>query len=68
MAEHRSQKRKPAETWREWIFALPDPKGRSILTKALEIFEKAKYGRVAVSDQDFIFLEEALRKLKVADN
>jgi hypothetical protein len=68
MAEHRSQKRKPAETWREWIFALPDPKGRSILTKALEVFEKAKYGRVPVSDQDFIFLEEALRKLKVADN
>jgi hypothetical protein len=67
LVEHRSQKRKPAETWREWIFALPDQNGRSILGRALEIFEKAKYGRVPVSDADFTFLEEAVRKLRRAN-
>jgi hypothetical protein len=66
IAEGRVRKRRPAETWREWIFGLPDPDGRSILTRALEIFEKAKYGRVSVSAADFAVLDESVRKLRSA--
>jgi hypothetical protein len=66
IAEGQTRKRRPAETWREWIFGLPDPDGRSILTRALEIFEKAKYGRVSVSAADFAILDESVRKLRSA--
>jgi transglutaminase-like putative cysteine protease len=66
IAEERTRKRRPAETWREWIFGLPDPDGRSILTRALEIFEKAKYGRASVSEADFAVLDESVRKLRSA--
>ena len=44
IAERKSQKRQAAQTWREWILGLPDSNGRSILTEALEIFEKANTG------------------------
>lgn len=64
LAERQVPKRRPAETWREWIFGLPDPNRRSILTKALEIFERSKYGRIPVSAEDFTLLEQAIRKLK----
>lgn len=66
IAERRSHKRKPGETWREWVFDLPDAAGRSILTRALEIFEKAKYGRLSVSAADFALLDESVRKLRSA--
>lgn len=66
IAEGKAQKRQAAETWREWILGLPDSNGRSILTEALEIFEKAKYGRMPVSTGDFALLEEAVRRLRTA--
>jgi protein-glutamine gamma-glutamyltransferase len=66
IAERRTHKRRPAETWREWIFGLPDTDGRSILTAAVEIFEKAKYGRRPVSATDFTLLDESVRKLRSA--
>jgi hypothetical protein len=66
IAERRNRKRRSAETWREWIFGLPDTDGRSILTAALEIFEKAKYGRRSVSAADFAFLDESVRRLRSA--
>ena len=66
IAERKAQKRQAAETWREWILGLPDSNGRSILTEALEIFEKAKYGRMPVSTGDFALLEEAVRRLRTA--
>jgi transglutaminase-like putative cysteine protease len=66
IAERRTRKRRPAETWREWIIGLPDTAGRSILTTALEIFEKAKYGRRSVSASDFAFLDESVRRLRNA--
>jgi protein-glutamine gamma-glutamyltransferase len=59
-------KRSPEETWREWIFGLPDPHRRSILKKALVVFERSKYGRLAVSDSDFACLEDVIRELKGA--
>jgi hypothetical protein len=64
MAEQQTQRRKPAETWREWIFGLPDPNRRSILNKALEIFEKSKYGNIPVSAAEFELLEQTIRELK----
>lgn len=64
LAERRAQKRRPAETWREWIFGLPDPNRRSILTRALKIFERSKYGRVPASAEDFALLEETIKELK----
>jgi transglutaminase-like putative cysteine protease len=66
IAGRRSPQRRATETWREWIFDLPDSQGRSILTGSLEIFEKAKYGRLSVSAADFALLEESVRKLRSA--
>jgi len=64
LAQGRTDKRKPGQTWREWIFGLPDPARRSILSNALDIFEKSKYGRLPVSPAEFALLEEAIRGLK----
>jgi len=64
LAERRDGKRKPAETWREWIFGLPDVHRRSILSKALDIFEKSRYGHLPVSPAEFASLEQAIRELK----
>ena len=64
LAERQTLQRRPAETWREWIFGLPDPNRRSILRRALEIFEKSKYGRMPVSAADFVLLENTIRELK----
>ena len=65
LAEGASSTRSPTQTWREWIFGLPDPQRRSILARALVVFEKSKYGRLPVSAADFALLEEAVRHLKV---
>lgn len=65
LVERRVAKRLPAQTWREWIFGLPDSNRRSILTRALEVFEKSKYGRMPVSAAEFTLLEEAVRELKL---
>src|SRR5262249_2511782 len=64
LAERHSPRRNPAQTWREWIFGLSDPTHRSILTRALEIFERCKYGRMPVSAADFASLEQVIRELK----
>jgi hypothetical protein len=65
VAERTMPKRQPAETWREWTFGLPDPHRRSILRRALEVFERSKYGRMPVSGADFALLEETIRELKL---
>src|SRR5205814_10307990 len=62
LAEGRAGKRKPGETWREWIIGLPDIHRRSILSKALDIFEKSKYGRLPVSPAEFALLEESIKE------
>jgi transglutaminase-like putative cysteine protease len=64
LAEYRTPKRKPAQTWREWIFAIPDPTRRSILGRALAVFEKSKYGRMPASSADFALMEKVLQELK----
>jgi transglutaminase-like putative cysteine protease len=64
LAEGDAPTRSPGETWREWIFGLSDPHRRSILTRALLVFEKSKYGRAPVSHADFALLEQTIRELK----
>lgn len=66
LAERRAEKRRPMQTWREWIFGLQDPARRSILEKALQVFEKSKYGRVPISASEFKLLEQTIRDLKGA--
>jgi hypothetical protein len=63
LAQHHSPKRRPAQTWREWIVALPDPNRRSLLAGALAVFEKSKYGRQPASGEDFALMEQVLREL-----
>ena len=65
LAQTRATERRPAQTWREWIFGLPDPSRRSILEKALAVFEKSKYGRMPASSADFALLEETIKELKL---
>jgi protein-glutamine gamma-glutamyltransferase len=65
IAQRNAPKRQPSETWREWIFGLPDPQRRSILTRALIVFEKSKYGRLQASATDFAVLEDTIRLLKM---
>ena len=65
MAERHTTKRRPTQTWREWIFTLPDPNRRSLLARALAIFERSKYGRLPASGADFALMEQVLRELKL---
>jgi hypothetical protein len=65
LAERRVSQRAPGETWREWIFGLPDPDRRSILARALTVFERSKYGHMPASAEDFTLLEQTIRELKL---
>jgi hypothetical protein len=56
--------RRESETWREWIGIIPHDQYRSILERALEVFEKSKYGPEASSPADVAVLQEALRDLQ----
>jgi transglutaminase-like putative cysteine protease len=64
LVERDGQPRRPAQTWREWIFGISDPARRGYLAKALEVFERSKYGGLPASASDFILLEETIRELK----
>ena len=64
MAERTTRKREPAETWREWILGLPDPHRRSLLERALTVFEKSKYGQLPVSTEEFSLLEQTIQDVK----
>jgi transglutaminase-like putative cysteine protease len=64
LAERNDTSRNPGETWREWVFRLNDSGKRSLLRRALEVFEKSKYGRLPVSASDFILLEQTIRELR----
>ena len=56
--------RLPHETWREWLDGLPDGGKQSVVSAALEIFEKVRYGGVQISSQEFSLLEETIQQLK----
>ena len=57
-------RRHPAETWREWIGIVPHERCRSILQRALEVFERSRYGPDPSSPADVATLQEAVRELR----
>ena len=57
-------RRRESETWREWVGIVPNEQCRSVLQRALEVFEKSKYSPEAASAADVIVLQEALRELR----
>jgi hypothetical protein len=64
LADPEGKSRQPAETWREWMIGVSDPTRRSLLHRALSIYEKSKYGQMPVSASEFTVLEETIRELK----
>ena len=64
LAEKKSPQRLSSQTWREWIGSLSHPERRSILRRALEVFEKNKYGTEPSTAGDVVILQEALRDLR----
>ena len=64
LARGGTRARLPHETWREWLDGLPDASKQSVVSVALEIFEKARYGGVQISSEEFSLLEETIQRLK----
>jgi protein-glutamine gamma-glutamyltransferase len=64
LAEKKEPHRRKSQTWREWIGAVPHDQRRSILQRALEIFERAKYGPDTPSTNDVAVMQEAVRELR----
>jgi len=64
LAESEGPYRRRSQTWREWIGTVPHEQRRSILARALDIFEKSKYGRQAASPADLALLQQAIHDLR----
>ncbi len=64
LAESEGPYRSRSQTWREWITSLPHEQRRSILTQAVEVFEKSQYGRQPTSASDVAALRQALNDLR----
>jgi transglutaminase-like putative cysteine protease len=64
LAESEGPYRSDSQTWREWIVNVPHEQRRSILTRAVEVFEKSKYGRQATSPDDVAVLRQAVNDLR----
>jgi len=64
LAERKGSQRRSSQTWREWIAGVPQEERRTILTQALEIFERSKYGRETTPATDIARLQEAVRELR----
>lgn len=64
LAESEGPYRSRSQTWREWIVSVPHEQRRSILTRAVEIFERSKYGRESTSASDVARLRQALNDLR----
>lgn len=57
-------RRQQSETWREWIGIVPHDRYRAILQRALEVFERSRYGPDPSSPADVATLQEAVRELR----
>jgi protein-glutamine gamma-glutamyltransferase len=64
LAESEGPYRGKSQTWREWIVSVPHEQRRSILTRAVEVFEKSRYGRQATSEVDVAVLRQAVNDLR----
>jgi transglutaminase-like putative cysteine protease len=54
-----------SQTWREWLSGVVHPQRRTILQRALEVFERSKYGSGQTSREDVAILEHAVRELRL---
>jgi transglutaminase-like putative cysteine protease len=57
-------RRQQSETWREWIGIVPQDRCRAVLERALEVFERSRYGPDPSSPADVATLQEAVRELR----
>jgi hypothetical protein len=64
LAQERMEKRPDSQTWREWALRLSDPHKRSLLSRAVAIFERSRYGNQTPSAEDFKLLERTIRELR----
>jgi transglutaminase-like putative cysteine protease len=64
IAERKGSRRRESETWREWVKGVNHEQKRSILARALEVFERSKYSPDASSPADVMVLQEAVRELR----
>ena len=64
LAERKETQRRSSQTWREWIGTVSHDQRRSVLQRALDVFEKSKYGPGPSSAGDVAILQEALRDLR----
>ena len=64
LAESEGPYRSRSQTWREWILSVPHEQRRSILTRALEVFERSKYGRQTTPASDVAVLRQAVNDLR----
>jgi transglutaminase-like putative cysteine protease len=64
LAGRKGPRRRESQTWREWISTVNPEQRRSILRRAVEVFEKSKYSADASSPADVVVLQEAVRELR----
>ncbi len=64
LAAPRAAARKPHQTWREWAARLPDEGRRVVISSALVVFERARYGNGPITADDYTALEQALQQLR----
>jgi hypothetical protein len=57
-------RRHPSETWREWIGIVPQDSCRAVLHRALEVFERSRFGPDPSTPADVATLQEAVRELR----
>jgi transglutaminase-like putative cysteine protease len=60
----RGPRRQASETWREWIGIVPHAPSRATLQRALDVFERSRYGPDPSSPADVAVLQEAVRELR----
>jgi transglutaminase-like putative cysteine protease len=64
LAESEGPYRSRSQTWREWVLSLPHEQRRNILSRAVEIFERSKYGRQTATRDDVASLRQAVHDLR----
>jgi transglutaminase-like putative cysteine protease len=64
LAESTASRRRPGQTWREWVSGVADLRQQSVLAPALAVFEKSKYGRLPISIEELSILEVTIKQLK----
>ena len=64
LAQKKGPRRRDSQTWREWLGTVSHEERRTVLQRALEVFERSKYGHQASSPADVAVLQEAVRELR----